>query len=56
MNKEKTTSICLELLLLNDLFRTNAIDKDIYDLAMQKIVALKKPDHNGSQPMIPAIA
>lgn len=41
MNKEKTT-ISLELLLLNDLLRTNVIDKTIYDKAAAKIVAIQK--------------
>lgn len=39
--KEKAT-ISLEILLLNDLLRTNAIDKEIYDKAAQKIVSTKK--------------
>lgn len=33
------TNISLELLLLNDLLRTNVIDKEIYDKATQKIEA-----------------
>ena len=41
MNKEKTT-ISLELLLLNDLLRTNVIDQTIYDKAAAKIVAKEK--------------
>lgn len=39
---EQKTNISLELLLLNDLLRTNAIDKDIYDKAAQKIVSIEK--------------
>ena len=39
---EKKTKISLELLLLNDLLRTKAIDKEIYDKATQKIVSAKK--------------
>lgn len=41
MTEQKTT-ISLELLLLNDLLHTNAIDKDIYDKAAQKIVSIEK--------------
>ena len=37
--KEKT-NISLELLLLNDLLRTNVIDKEIYDRAVQKITVI----------------
>lgn len=36
---ENTTKISLELLILNDLLRTKAIDKDIYDNAVAKINA-----------------
>lgn len=32
----------MEILLLNDLFRTKLIDKDIYDKAVQKLVTLHK--------------
>jgi hypothetical protein len=41
MNKERT-NISLELLLLNDLLRTKAIDKEIYDKAAQKIKSAKR--------------
>lgn len=41
MNTEKTI-ISLELLLLNDLLRTNAIDRDTYDQAAQKIISSKE--------------
>ncbi len=41
MNEKKTT-IPLEILLLNDLLRTKAIDKEIYDKAVQKILSAKK--------------
>ncbi len=37
MNDSKTI-IALELLLLNDLLRSNTIDKDMYDKAAQKIL------------------
>lgn len=36
------TNISIELLLLNDLLRTKAIDKDIYDKAVQKILSINK--------------
>ena len=39
---EKKTNISLELLLLNDLLRTNVIDKAIYDKAAQKIMTADK--------------
>ena len=39
---EKKTKISLELLLLNDLLRTKARDKEIYDKAAQKIVSAIK--------------
>ncbi len=41
MNKNQT-NISLELLLLNDLLQTKAIDKDIYDKATQKILSINK--------------
>jgi hypothetical protein len=34
---EKKSNISLELLLLNDLLRTEVIDKEIYDKAVAKI-------------------
>lgn len=36
-----TTNLSLELLLLNDLLRTNAIDENIYSVAVQKLTATK---------------
>lgn len=41
MNK-KNASSSLHLLMLNDLLRTNVIDKVIYDRAVQKINSIKK--------------
>ena len=41
MNETKT-NISLELLLLNDLLRAKAIDKELYDTAAQKIVSARK--------------
>ena len=40
--KEKNTNTSLQILMLNDLLRTNAIDKDIYDRAVAKINSIKK--------------
>lgn len=37
----ENTNISLQILILNDLFRTNVIDKDIYDKAVQKIESVK---------------
>lgn len=39
--KEKNTNASLQLLMLNDLLRTNVIDKDIYDRAVAKINSIK---------------
>lgn len=38
---EKNTNLSLQLLMLNDLLRTNVIDKDIYDSAVKKINSIK---------------
>lgn len=37
----ENANISLQILMLNDLLRTNVIDKDIYDKAVQKIEAIK---------------
>ena len=55
MNKEKTT-ISLELLLLNDLLRTKAIDKELYDRAAQKIVSIRNSTQVNGHPMMLATA
>ncbi len=39
---DKNTYVPLEILLLNDLLHSNAIDKDIYDKALQMIVSPEK--------------
>ncbi len=46
MLKEKT-ELSLEVLLLNDLLRMKAIDKDTYDKALQKMSSTEK--ENGKQ-------
>ncbi len=37
----ENANISLQILMLNDLLRTNVIDKDIYDKAVQKIESIK---------------
>lgn len=39
--KDKKINVSLQLLMLNDLLRTNVIDKDIYDRAVAKINSIK---------------
>ncbi len=46
MLKEKT-DLSLEVLLLNDLLRMKAIDKDTYDKAIRKLSSTEK--ENGKQ-------
>ncbi len=43
MNKNQTI-IPLEILILNDLLRRKAIDKELYDKAAQKILSAKKEE------------
>lgn len=38
----RNTNISIQLLMLNDLLRSNTIDKEIYDKAVQKIETLTK--------------
>ena len=40
---DKKANISLQILILNDLLRTNVINKEIYDKAVQKIESIKKP-------------
>lgn len=40
MNERK--NIALELLLLNDLLRTNVIDETLYNMASQKIISAQQ--------------
>lgn len=42
MKKEAETAISLKILILNDLLRVNAIDKDMYDEAVKRILAEEK--------------
>lgn len=53
---EKKTIISLSLLLLNDLFRTKVIDKDIYDKTAQKILSVKSTNPVINQPTMPRTA
>ena len=39
---KKKTELSLELLLLNDLRRTDAIDETLYNMAVNKIKEIKK--------------
>ena len=55
MNQNKTT-ISLELLLLNDLLRVKAIDKDIYDKAVHMISSIKEQAQPVAQQEILATA
>lgn len=55
MNKEKI-DISLELLLLNDLRRTNTIDETIYNMAASKIMAIKKTITVDNNPRVLATA
>ena len=48
MNQNDTT-ISLKLLLLSDLLRVNAIDKDIYDKAVRMITSIKGQAQHTSQ-------
>jgi len=55
MDKKKT-ELSLELLLLNDLRRTNAIDETIYNMAANKIMAIKKTMKVDDNPRVLATA
>lgn len=55
MNNENT-SISLELLLLNDLLHTKAIDKNIYDQALRKILSAEENFTINNQPAALATA
>ena len=52
----ETKNISLELLILNDLLNTNAIDKDIYDKAVNKIISSKKSAQTVNQSLMLASA
>lgn len=45
------TTIPFELLLLNDLLNNGSIDKDIYDMAAQKIVSVITSASKNTQPL-----
>lgn len=55
MNKEKT-ELSLEMLLLNDLLRSNSIDETIYNMAANKIMAIKKTMKVDNNPRVLATA
>ena len=54
MEKQNVT-ISLELLLLNDLFRTKIIDENLYNMASKKIILAEK-QFVTQQPAIAATA
>ena len=51
-----TSVAYLEILFLNDLLQVEAIDKEIYDLAVQKILTIKKSAQPVNIPIIQATA
>ena len=53
---KENANISLQLLLLNDLLRTNIIDKDLYDRAAQKITTLINTTKTTDIPVILATA
>jgi hypothetical protein len=53
---KENTNISLQLLLLNDLLRTNIIDKDLYDRAAQQITTLVNTTKITDTPVILATA
>ena len=55
LNKEKT-ELSLEMLLLNDLLRSNSIDETIYNMAANKIMAIKKTMKVDNNPRVLATA
>ena len=55
MNKNKA-DISLEILLLNDLLRSNKIDETIYNMAASKITAIKKTIKGENKPRVLASA
>ncbi len=55
-NNREYTTISLELLLLNDLLRTEAIDRDIFDQASKKILSIEKLRTETQKPSMPVSA
>lgn len=53
--KEKN-NLSLEILLLNDLLRTNKIDETIYNMAASRITAIKKTIKGENKPRVLASA
>ena len=50
--KEITTTISLELLILNDLLNRRTIDKEIYDRAVDKIIAINNKANTLEEPVM----
>jgi len=53
--KEKN-NLSLEILLLNDLLRTNKIDETIYNMAVSRITAIRKTIKGENKPRVLASA
>jgi len=56
MNDNNTTKLSLEVLFLNDLFNSKAIDDNIYSLALAKLNKLNKEESVIQEPVILATA
>lgn len=56
MNENNTTKLSLEILFLNDLRNSNAIDENIYNLAKAKLNTLKKEESANNKTVILATA
>ena len=55
MNKDRIT-VSFELLFLNDLFSSDVIDKNLYDMAVKKIVSGDGTDRDIPEPSMLATA
>ncbi len=55
MNKH-TTTINLELLILNDLLSTSVIDRDLYERAIKRIINMNNTPYTGADAELPVSA